>query len=55
MCIVHPMRYVSSSRDVKNKNWINLKVMRMMNLKMDNLNKSKHKRLVAKWSPPNKH
>jgi hypothetical protein len=27
MCIVHPMRYVSWSLDVKDKNWINHKVM----------------------------
>jgi hypothetical protein len=28
---------------VKDKNWINLKVMRMMNLKMDNLNEYQSK------------
>jgi hypothetical protein len=38
MCVVHLMRYASWSRDVKDKSWINLKVMRMMNPEMDNLN-----------------
>jgi hypothetical protein len=45
------MRYASWSRDVKNKNWINLKVMRMMNLEMDNLNECQEK----EWSPSGRH
>jgi hypothetical protein len=46
MCIVHLMRYASWSRDVKDKSWINLKVMRMMNLKMDKSSKCS----VERWS-----
>jgi hypothetical protein len=45
-CIVHLMRYASWSRDVKDKSWINLKVMRMMNLKMDKSSKCSAER----WS-----
>jgi hypothetical protein len=46
MCILHPMRYASWSRDMKDKSWINLKVMQMMNLKMHNLNEYQNK----EWS-----
>jgi hypothetical protein len=51
MCIVHLMRYASWSRDVKDKSWINLKVMWMTNMKMDKLNECQDKG----WSPSGRH